>query len=381
MTESLVILGSTGSVGMQTIDVARHLGVKIDGLAARGTIKVLEQQIRLVNPRFCAVTDPDAADRLRKSVSDLPVKVLGGDDAIYEMLALTDADTVLNAVSGIAGLRPTIAAIQLGKKLALANKESLVTYGTWVMNEAKRRGVDILPVDSEHSAIAQCLAGSSREQIRKLVLTASGGPFFGKSYDEMRRITPEIALAHPTWNMGKRITIDSATMMNKGFEVIEAYHLFGVAPECIDVVVHRESIVHSMVEFNDSAVIAQMGVPDMRLCVQYALTFPGRYNSPVKSLDLTTVGSLSFFKPDYEAFPLLPLAYRTLKRGGVVPAAMNAADEAAVELFLIGKIGFTDIAKAVTEATDACADIPEPTLDQVEEADRIAREAVYSLVR
>ena len=307
--------------------------------------------------------------------------MLGGDDSIYEMLALTDADTVLNAVSGIAGLRPTIAAIQLGKKLALANKESLVTYGTWVMNEAKRRGVDILPVDSEHSAIAQCLAGSSREQIRKLVLTASGGPFFGKSFDEMRRITPEIALAHPTWNMGKRITIDSATMMNKGFEVIEAYHLFGVAPECIDVVVHRESIVHSMVEFNDSAVIAQMGVPDMRLCVQYALTFPGRYNSPVKSLDLTTVGSLSFFKPDYEAFPLLPLAYRALKRGGVVPAAMNAADEAAVELFLIGKIGFTDIAKAVTEATDACADIPEPTLDQVEEADRIAREAVYSLVR
>ena len=381
MTESIAVLGATGSVGMQALEVAAHLGIRVDAIAAKRTIKLLEMQIRAHSPRFCAVIDEDAARRLREAVSDTNTRVLGGADAILEMIQLTDADTVLNAVSGISGLRPTMAAIAANKKLALANKESLVAFGETVMAEAARRGVEIAPVDSEHSAIEQCLRGNRHEDIRRLILTASGGPFFNLGKKELDSITPREALAHPTWTMGKRITIDSATMMNKGFEVIEAHHLFGISPEKIDVLVHRESIVHSMVEYNDSAVIAQMSVPDMKLCIQYALTNPGRYTSPVNRLNLASVCTLSFFEPDKKTFPLLPLAYDSIKRGGVVPAAMNAADEAAVELFLIEKIGFGDISSAVCEATERCADIKSPTLEQVEAADAEAREYVYGLVR
>lgn len=381
MTESVAILGSTGSVGMQALDVAKHLGIRVDGLAAHGTIKLLEQQIRAFHPKYCAVIDKDAARRLSEAVADTDVKVFGGEDAVCEMIAVTDADTVLNAISGIAGLRPTMAVIEAGKTLALANKESLVAFGSTVMSEAKKKGVSIIPVDSEHSAIFQCLAGSDRENVCRLILTASGGPFFGMSKEQLGNITPRDALTHPTWNMGRRITIDSATMMNKGLEVIEAVHLFGVSADKIDVVVHRESIIHSMVEYNDSAVIAQLAVPDMRLCVQYALTYPNRYKSPVDRLNLASLRSLSFFEPDKQAFPLLPLAYEVIEKGGLVPAAMNAADEAAVELFLIGKIGFNDISAAVAEATENCVNILNPTLEEVEAADRAARECVYSLVR
>ena len=303
-------------------------------------------------------------------VADTGTRIISGKNSAEVIASEADADTVLNSVSGIAGLRPTLAAIRAGKRLALANKESLVTYGKVVMAEAERRGVMILPVDSEHSAVFQCLSG---QKIKKIILTASGGPFFGKKREELARITPADALAHPTWSMGNRITIDSATLMNKGFEVIEAVMLFGVAPEQVGVAVHRESIIHSMVEYTDNAVIAQMGAPDMRLCVQYALTYPERYDSPVAELDLVKLSRLTFAEPDGEAFPLLPLAYRAVKRGGVVPAVMNGADEAAVAMFLDGRISFTDISDIVSAVTENAPEVECPTLEDIEAADREAR--------
>ena len=298
------MLGSTGSVGRQALDVCRHRNIKVTALSAGSNISLLEKQIREFSPGLCAVADGRAAADLAVRVADTGTRIISGKNSAEVIASEADADTVLNSVSGIAGLRPTLAAIRAGKRLALANKESLVTYGKVVMAEAERRGVMILPVDSEHSAVFQCLSG---QKIKKIILTASGGPFFGKKREELARITPADALAHPTWSMGNRITIDSATLMNKGFEVIEAVMLFGVAPEQVGVVVHRESIIHSMVEYTDNAVIAQMGAPDMRLCVQYALTYPERYDSPVAELDLVKLSRLTFAEPDGEAFPLLPL--------------------------------------------------------------------------
>lgn len=376
MTESIVILGSTGSVGKQALDVCRHLQIPVRALSAGRDIKTLEEQIREFRPALCGVADEAAAKDLRIQVADLPVKIVSGKEAAAVVAAEGEGDTVLNSVSGIAGLRPTLAALQSGKRLALANKESLVTHGTAVMAEAKKRDLPILPVDSEHSAIFQCLSG---QPIRRLVLTASGGPFFGKSRDELSAITPADALAHPTWQMGNRITIDSATMMNKGFEVIEAAHLFGVSAEQIEVTVHRESIIHSMVEYIDNAVIAEMGCPDMRLCVQYALTYPSRTASPVSPLDFTKLGKLSFYPPDHDNFPLLPLAFRALKRGGVVPAVMNGADEEAVALFLRGKIGYLTLSELVIRVTEEAPRVASPTLSDVEEADKEARERVRAL--
>lgn len=370
MTEKTAVLGSTGSVGRQALDVCRHRNIKVTALSAGSNISLLEEQIREFSPGLCAVADERAAADLAVRVADTGTRIISGKNSAEVIASEADADTVLNSVSGIAGLRPTLAAIRAGKRLALANKESLVTYGKVVMAEAERRGVMILPVDSEHSAVFQCLSG---QKIKKIILTASGGPFFGKKREELARITPADALAHPTWSMGNRITIDSATLMNKGFEVIEAVMLFGVAPEQVGVAVHRESIIHSMVEYTDNAVIAQMGAPDMRLCVQYALTYPERYDSPVAELDLVKLSRLTFAEPDGEAFPLLPLAYRAVKRGGVVPAVMNGADEAAVAMFLDGRISFTDISDIVSAVTENAPEVECPTLEDIEAADREAR--------
>ena len=364
------MLGSTGSVGRQALDVCRHRNIKVTALSAGSNISLLEEQIREFSPGLCAVADERAAADLAVRVADTGTRIISGKNSAEVIASEADADTVLNSVSGIAGLRPTLAAIRAGKRLALANKESLVTYGKVVMAEAERRGVMILPVDSEHSAVFQCLSG---QKIKKIILTASGGPFFGKKREELARITPADALAHPTWSMGNRITVDSATLMNKGVEVIEAVMLFGVAPEQVGVVVHRESIIHSMVEYTDNAVIAQMGAPDMRLCVQYALTYPERYDSPVAELDLVKLSRLTFAEPDGEAFPLLPLAYRAVKRGGVVPAVMNGADEAAVAMFLDGRISFTDISDIVSAVTENAPEVECPTLEDIEAADREAR--------
>ena len=364
------MLGSTGSVGRQALDVCRHRNIKVSALSAGSNISLLEEQIREFSPGLCAVADERAAADLAVRVADTGTRIISGKNSAEVIASEADADTVLNSVSGIAGLRPTLAAIRAGKRLALANKESLVTYGKVVMAEAERRGVMILPVDSEHSAVFQCLSG---QKIKKIILTASGGPFFGKKREELARITPADALAHPTWSMGNRITVDSATLMNKGFEVIEAVMLFGVAPEQVGVVVHRESIIHSMVEYTDNAVIAQMGAPDMRLCAQYALTYPERYDSPVAELDLVKLSRLTFAEPDGEAFPLLPLAYRAVKRGVVVPAVMNGADEAAVAMFLDGRISFTDISDIVSAVTENAPEVECPTLEDIEAADREAR--------
>lgn len=371
------MLGSTGSVGRQALDVCRHRNIKVTALSAGSNISLLEEQIREFSPGLCAVADERAAADLAVRVADTGTRIISGKNSAEVIASEADADTVLNSVSGIAGLRPTLAAIRAGKRLALANKESLVTYGKVVMAEAERRGVMILPVDSEHSAVFQCLSG---QKIKKIILTASGGPFFGKKREELARITPADALAHPTWSMGNRITIDSATLMNKGFEVIEAVMLFGVAPEQVGVVVHRESIIHSMVEYTDNAVIAQMGAPDMRLCVQYALTYPERYDSPVAELDLVKLSRLTFAEPDGEAFPLLPLAYRAVKRGGVVPAVMNGADEAAVAMFLDGRISFTDISDIVSAVTENAPEVECPTLEDIEAADREARRMAAEMV-
>ncbi|MBQ7780161.1 MAG: 1-deoxy-D-xylulose-5-phosphate reductoisomerase [Clostridia bacterium] len=370
MTKDLVILGSTGSVGKQALDVCDHLGIRVVGISGRRSISALEEQIRKYKPIYCAVADEKSANELKIAVRDTDTKIISGERASETLCEISECDTVLNSLSGIAGLRPTVATVLGGKKLALANKESLVTYGTFVMREAKKRGVDILPVDSEHSAIFQCLTG---QKVKKLILTASGGPFYGKSREELEKITPAEALAHPTWDMGNRITIDSSTMMNKGFEVIEAAHLFGVDIDDVEVTVHRESIIHSMVEYIDNAIIAEMGVPDMRLCVQYALTYPERFDSPVKELDFKTLRSLTFGVPDDVNFPLLPLARRAFTRGGIVPAVMNGADEMAVELFLRDKLTYLGLSDAVIRVTEEAENIASPTLSDIEEADRWAR--------
>ncbi len=373
MTKLVAVLGSTGSVGTQALDVCRKQNIRVDALSCGRDVTAAEEQIREFRPRLAAVADEKAAADLAVRVADLDVTVLSGREAAARAAEETEADTVVNAVSGIAGLRPTLSTLKAGKRLALANKESLVTYGPAVMAMAREKDIPILPVDSEHSAIFQCLTG---QKVKKILLTASGGPFYGRSRDELAAITPADALAHPTWNMGSRITIDSATMMNKGFEVIEAVCLFGVAPEQVEVVVHRESIIHSMVEYIDNAVIAQMSRPDMRLCVQYALTYPDRTEAVIPPLDLTALSGLTFGRPDGENFPLLPLAYEAIRRGGILPAAMNGADEEAVALFLAGKIGFNTISELVSEVTLSMPTVSAPTLRDVEEADREARRLV-----
>ncbi len=349
----LVILGSTGSIGVQALQVAERLNYPVTALAAGHQVQPLETQIRRYRPRIAVLYDEKAAADLRVRVRDFPVKVLAGMDGLCEAAALKDADMVLNAVVGMVGLLPTLTAIEAGRDVALANKETLVAGGALVMEAAARRGVRLLPVDSEHSAIFQCLQGAPPDRaVRRLILTASGGPFFGRTTEQLRAIKPEQALKHPNWSMGAKITIDSATMMNKGLELIEARWLFDMPPERIDIVVHRESIVHSLVEYEDRAVVAQLGVPDMRVPIQYALTWPARCVSDVDVLDLTACGTLTFHRPDDETFPGMGICRKAIIRGGLYPAAVNAANEQAVALFLAGKIGFLDIARLCGQALE-----------------------------
>ena len=348
----IAVLGSTGSVGEQALDVARRAGVPVHALCANRSVRRVEEQIREFRPAVCAMADEKAAAALRIAVSDMPTRIYAGEEGICEMIAESDAQTVVNAIIGEAGLRSTLTTLENKKKLALANKESLVVAGEIVMDLARRNGQDILPVDSEHCAIYQCLQAGRRQDVKRLILTASGGPFFGRTAEQMGEITVEQTLAHPTWQMGAKITVDSATLMNKGFEVIEAVHLFGVDPRQVEVVVHRESIIHSMVEYVDNSVIAQLSVPDMRLCVQYALTGPTRTPSPLDTLDLTTLGRLTFYKPDMETFVLLPTAIRAIEQGGALPAVLNAANEVAVAHFLKHEITFRQIFDTVVRVTE-----------------------------
>lgn len=352
---SVTILGSTGSVGEQAVDVARKTGARINAVSANKNAERVEQQAREFGVKACAMADEAAAKELKNRLSDTSIRIYSGTDGICEMLAEPYGadEVVLNSIIGEAGLKPTIATLQVGKRLALANKESLVCAGEIVMRLAREKGITVLPVDSEHSAIFQCLRAGAQKEIKKILLTASGGPFYGFSAEQLRGITVERALAHPTWKMGAKITVDSATLMNKGFEVIEAVHLFGVSPDQIEVLIHRESIMHSAVEYTDNSVIAQMSVPDMRLCVQYALTHPKRADAVIPEADFFRIGSLSFAKPDTATFPLLRVATDAIRAGGAVPAVVNAANEIAVAAFLNRRIGFTDLFETVESTVGA----------------------------
>ncbi len=379
--KKIAILGSTGSIGTQSLDVARKHGYKVTSLVAGSNIKLLEEQIREFKPLTAAVMDEEAGKKLALAVRDTDTKVTFGRQAVIDIAAETKADTVINAIVGIAGLEPTLAAISAKKDIALANKETLVTGGDLVKKAAKENDVKLLPVDSEHSAIFQCLQGAPKGSLKSILLTASGGPFFGKSKDELKSVTVAQALKHPNWSMGAKITIDSASLMNKGLEVIEAVHLFDVTPDDITVVVHRQSIIHSAVELSDGAVIAQLGTPDMRLPIQYALTYPERSDCQAERLDLFKVGTMTFEKPDCDTFRCLPSCISAIKQGGLKPTAVNGANEAAVKLFLDGKIGFLQIGELVEAALNAQADVVSFDLDDVLEADKEARQLVFDLIQ
>ena len=372
--KGIALLGSTGSIGTQSLDVCRMHGYRVVCLTANRRVDLMETQIREFRPDLVSMMDPVAADDLRTRVADTSTKVLSGMDGLIECATYSGADTVLNAVVGMVGLQPTLAAIQAKKALALANKETLVAGGHLVTNTAKAYGVDILPVDSEHSAIFQCLQGSPEKgAVKKLILTASGGPFFGKTLAELENVTAADALKHPNWDMGAKITIDSATMMNKGLEFIEAKWLFDMPIDAIDIVVHRESVVHSLIEYTDHSVIAQLGVPDMRIPIQYALTYPARVPGVVPELDFTTLKLLTFDVADEETFRCLAACKKAIKKGGLGPCAANGANEEAVKLFLEDKIGFLDIGRLVEAVVDSDSFGGDYSLADVYECDRMAR--------
>lgn len=377
MIQCISILGSTGSIGRQTLDIVDNLNIPVAALTAGTSVERMAQQCRKYRPALAVMATESAAAELQKEIFDLPTRIAWGDEGLVEAAIIPEADCVITAVVGMVGLKPTLAAIRAGKRIGLANKETLVCAGELVMAEAKRCGTEIIPVDSEHSAIYQCLMGShSKEEIKRIILTCSGGPFYGMDKEQLRSVTKADALRHPNWKMGPKITIDCATLMNKGLEVIEAMRLYDLPLEQVDVVIHRQSIVHSMVEFADGAVMAQMGSPDMRLPIQLAMTYPERKECPVEALDLLTCGNLTFAAPDVEAFPCLALARQCAKLGGTACPAMNGANEEAVALYLADKIGFYDIYDLVSKAVNAVAFIANPTLEQILEADRLAREAV-----
>lgn len=374
--KKIAILGSTGSIGTQTVDILPSIDAEVVALTTNRRINLLEEQARALHPKMVCAMDENAAKALKIKLADTDITVLTGMDGLIACAAESGADIVVTAVVGMVGLLPTMAAIKAGKDIALANKETLVCAGGLVMSAAKQYGVRILPVDSEHSAIFQCVQAANGNPIDKILLTASGGPFFGKKIEEMRGMTREQALAHPNWSMGAKITIDSATMMNKGLELIEAMWLYDLPPEDIEIVVHRESIVHSAVEFADGAVIAQLGLPDMRLPIQLALTWPQRVPCKVPRMSLAEVAKLTFYAPDYEAFPALNLAKHAASLKGDRGAVLNGANEAAVGLFLNDKIGFTDIAERVAYTLDTIPYKKDITLDDVLAADKAAREIV-----
>ena len=381
MTKTISILGSTGSIGRQTLDVIPQLGVTVAALTAGTNVERMEAQCRQFRPKLAVMATEDAARDLRVRLSDLDIEIQSGMDGLIAAATHPEADTVVTAVVGMVGLRPTLAAIAAKKRIALANKETLVCAGELVMAAAKENGVDILPVDSEHSAIFQCLMGChDRGEVRRLILTASGGPFFGMNRNQLRTVKKGDALKHPNWKMGEKITIDCSTMMNKGLEVIEAMRLYDLPLHQVDVVIHRQSIVHSLVEYRDGAVMAQLGTPYMRIPIQLTLTYPRRLDNPAPALDLLTCGPLTFHAPDLEAFPCLALARQAAERGGTACAVLNGANEAAVALYLRDEIGFYDISDAVARAMDTVPFVAAPTLEQVLEADRAARDSVYSNV-
>lgn len=374
MPERIAVLGSTGSVGVQSLDVARRHRINIDLLTANRSVKQIEAQAREFLPKTCVMADESAAKDLKIALADTPVKVLSGEDGICESISASSAEAVVNSILGEAGLMPTLSVLDAKKRLALSNKESLVIAGDIVMKKAEQTGAEIIPVDSEHSAIFQSLRASSHNEIKKIILTASGGPFFGMTGEELKKVTLSDTLAHPTWKMGAKITVDSASLMNKGFEVIEACHLFGVSADQVEVTVHRESIIHSAVEYIDNAVIAQMGVPDMRLCVQYALSYPCRVESETERLDLFSLGCLTFARPDMKTFPLLSLAYKAINDGGAMPAVLNAANEIAVAAFLNGKISFCEIFDLVGETYEQMSYAKAyASLSEIKTSDREAR--------
>ena len=377
MVKCVSILGSTGSIGRQSLDIIRGLDVKVAALTAGTSVERMAEQCREFHPGLAVMATQEAAEVLKNELSDMDITVMWGEEGLIRAASIEEADCVITAVVGMVGLKPTLAAIHARKRIGLANKETLVCAGELVMTEAEKYGCEIIPVDSEHSAIFQCLMGSlDKREVKKLILTCSGGPFFGKTREELMSVTKGDALRHPNWKMGPKITIDCSTLMNKGLEVIEAMRLYGLPLEQVDVVIHRQSIVHSLVEYVDGAVMAQMGAPDMRLPIQLAMTYPERTVCPVDPLDLTTCGALTFCKPDLEAFPCLALAYRCAKLGGTACAVMNGANEAAVALYLDDKIGFYDIYDLVSGAVDTIENIQDPTLEQILESDRLARQYV-----
>lgn len=381
MKKNIAVLGSTGSVGEQALDVAAKFGMRVSAISANKNVRRVEEQARRFGVAAAAMADGAAAAELKLRLADTNIKVYSGESGICEMIAAEKRDAVLNSIIGEAGLMPTLAVLESGTRLALANKESLVVAGEIVTETAKRSGAEILPVDSEHCAIFQCLKAGRKKEVKRILLTASGGPFYGRSVEELRDISAEQALAHPTWRMGAKITVDSATLMNKGFEVIEAVHLFGVSAEAVRVVVHRESIIHSMVEYIDNSVIAQLSVPDMRLCAQYALTYPERAEAVIEELDLFKLSRLTFAEPDTKTFALLSCAIDCIKKGGALPAVLNAANEVAVAEFLKGKIGFYDITESVCSTVasmEYAKDVH--TLDGIIECDREARRMEYSVL-
>ncbi len=376
--KNISILGSTGSIGTQALDVARAHSINIQALAANTNVKLLEQQAREFNPEVVCIYNEDKYLDLKQRLSDTSIKVICGMDGLCEIALMDNVDIMLNSVVGMVGLLPTIKALNKKTTLALANKETLVVGGEIVTKLAKDNNVKILPVDSEHSAIFQCLQGNKKEQLNKIILTASGGPFFGKTKDDLRHVSVKDALNHPNWSMGNKITIDSATLMNKGLEFIEAMWLFDLKPDQIEIVVHRESVVHSAVEYKDYSVIAQMGVADMKIPIQYALLYPDRVSCPTKRLSLIDYGTLSFKKPDFETFDCLISCIEAIKSGGTSPSVVNGANEEAVRLFLDGKISFLKIGELVNKALKNIKRKDIKSIDDIFEADKFAREFVLS---
>ena len=381
MVKCVSILGSTGSIGRQSLDIISRLPeIKVAALTAGTSAERMAEQCRQFRPELAVMATEAAAKELSKRISDLPIRVEWGEQGLLDAASMPSANCVITAVVGMVGLKPTLAAIRAGKRIGLANKETLVCAGELVMAEAEKYHAEIIPVDSEHSAIFQCLMGcGDKREVKRLILTCSGGPFFGKSREELKTVTQADALKHPNWKMGAKITIDCATLMNKGLEVIEAMRLYRIPLEQVDVVIHRQSVVHSMVEFTDGAVMAQLGTPDMRLPIQLALTYPERIPCPVEPLDLLTCGPLTFSKPDMENFPCLALAYACAKKGGTACPAMNGANEEAVAMFLRNEIGFYDIYNLVSQAVEAVPFLQNPTLEEILEADRQARAAVRAM--
>ena len=377
MISCISVLGSTGSIGRQTLDIVDHLGIRVAALTAGSNVERMAQQCHKYKPALAVMASETAAMCLQELISELDTRVMWGEEGLIAAATIDEAECVITAVVGMVGLKPTLAAIRAGKRIGLANKETLVCAGELVMAEADKNGSEIIPVDSEHSAIFQCLMGINRkEELKRIILTCSGGPFYGMSQEELGKVTKADALRHPNWKMGAKITIDCATLMNKGLEVIEAMRLYRMPLEGVDVLIHRQSIVHSMVEFTDGAVMAQLGSPDMRLPIQLAMTYPQRVSSPVEPLNLLTCGDLSFAAPDMEAFPCLALARECAQKGGTACPVMNGANEEAVAMFLNDEIGFYDIYRLVKHAVETVPFIQNPNLEQILESDRLAREAV-----